>query len=79
MSFIAQQYVQISLRIWQLQIGAYQHSYDNYQFDTKLKSFCNWGRLNISFFTFATLKIRHIHRPAKKASPVVAFYLRSLS
>lgn len=59
MSIIAQQYVQLSLLICQLQIGAYQHSYDNYQFDTKLKSFCNWGRLNISFFTFATLKIRH--------------------
>ena len=62
MSIIAQQYVQFYLLICHLQIDAYQHSYDNYQFDNKLKSFCNWGRLNISFFTFATLKIRQIHQ-----------------
>ena len=37
----------------------FQVLYDNYQFNIKLKSFCNWGRLNISFFTFATLKTRN--------------------
>jgi hypothetical protein len=46
--------------------GVYQHLYDNYQFENKLKSFCIWGRLNISFFTFATLKIRHFHPTSNK-------------
>jgi len=44
----------------QVVVRAYLLLHDNYQFKTKLKSFCIWGRLNISFFTFATLKTTYL-------------------
>jgi hypothetical protein len=41
-----------------------------------LKSFCIWGRLNNSFFTFATREKSDVSTPTgNKGSPVDAFYL----